>query len=330
MVRVTRNLRLAARVMICVGLAGCGSSKDDAPVVYTEGLISFDGDPAQPAHQGYSAFDGNAHDYQLTPNVPSASEMPSNTNPDPIMPSTLVWTVEDAFLKKESYTDIPSAILVTTKKAGTTTLKVSGKTVSGKAVNGKATLEISNASADEWTVGDARYNNGMMIDWGSIFTAGRMQAQAAMMGGATSMGTCGLPFSLGDAIPKTSACGNCHNNMSGITVEHTPQQTAGYSDDDLVQIFTMGKKPAGYTFTSNNLKFVPMPDCVYATFHTWDIDDMTKKGIIWKLRSLKPMKAAPPPDPAQLAAMFRMMMPPGGGNAMPADNSSGGAAGSGM
>ena len=143
------------------------------------------------------------------------------------------------------------------------------------------------------------------------------------------MTTCGLPVSLGDAIPKTSACGNCHNNMSGITAEHTPEQTAGYSDDDLIQIFTQGMKPAGYTFTSNILKFVPMPDCVYKTFHTWEIDDATKKGIVWKLRSLKPMNQAPPPDPAALAAMFRMAMMNNGGM-MPAGNSMAGAAGSGM
>jgi hypothetical protein len=327
MVRVSRNLRHAACIIICAGLAGCGSSKDDGGDTgqLREGLISFDADPNQPAHKGYSAFDGNAHDYQLTPNVPSASDMPTNTNPDPIVPSSLQWTVEDAYLKKEAFGDIPNSILVTTKKAGMTTIKVTGKTMAGTAVRGEAQLVISEASADEWAQGDARYNNGMMIDWGSVFMAGRMQAQAAMMGGATSMGTCGLPFSFGDAIPKTSACGNCHNNMSGITVEHTPAQTAGYSDDDLIQIFTMGMKPAGYQFTSNILKYVPMPDCVYKTFHTWEIDDATKKGIVWKLRSLKPMKAAPPPDPAQLAAQFRMMMMNNGG-AM----TGGGAAGSGM
>jgi hypothetical protein len=255
--------------------------------------------------------------------------MPSNTNPDPIVPSSIQWTVDDGFLKKESFNDIPNSILVTTKKAGTTTIKITATTKAGTKVKSSAMLEISQANADEWAVGDARYNNGMMINWGDIFMQGRMQAQAAMMGGATSMGSCGLPFSFGDAIPKTSACGNCHDNSSGITVEHTPAQTAGYSDDDLVQIFTMGKKPAGYMFTSNILKYVPMPDCVYATFHTWDIDDMTKKGIVWKLRSIKPMKAAPPPDPAQLAAQFRMMMMNNGGQ-MPAGDSAGGAAGSGM
>jgi hypothetical protein len=330
MVRVSRNLRHAACLIICAGLAGCGSSSgDDDGAQDRPDLISFDADPAQPAHKGYSAFDGNAHDYQLTPNVPSAADMPSNTNPDPIVPSSIQWTVDDGFLKKESFNDIPNSILVTTKKAGTTTIKITATTKAGTKVKSSAMLEISQANADEWAVGDARYNNGMMINWGDIFMQGRMQAQAAMMGGATSMGSCGLPFSFGDAIPKTSACGNCHDNSSGITVEHTPAQTAGYSDDDLVQIFTMGKKPAGYMFTSNILKYVPMPDCVYATFHTWDIDDMTKKGIVWKLRSIKPMKAAPPPDPAQLAAQFRMMMMNNGGQ-MPAGDSAGGAAGSGM
>jgi hypothetical protein len=168
--------------------------------------------------------------------------------------------------------------------------------------------------------GDERDNNGMMIDWGTLFSSGQSMVNA---GSGTSV--CGLPVSLGDAIPKTSACGNCHNNMSGIAAEHTPEQTAGYSNDDLLQIFTKGMKPAGYTFTSNILKLVPMPECIYKTFHTWDIDEPTQRGISWKLRSLKPMGQPPPPDPAQLAAMFRMTMMGAAAGA-----SAAGAAGGGM
>ena len=167
MVRVSRNLRHAACLIICAGVAGCGSSSNNADnTPTTEGLISFDAEPAQPAHKGYSAFDGNIHDYQVVPNVPSASDMPSRSTQIPI-PSSLVWTSKTPS-EERSVHGCERGHPLTTKKAGTTTIKVSGKTMSGKAVRSEATLVISDANADEWTIGDMRYNNGMMINWGML------------------------------------------------------------------------------------------------------------------------------------------------------------------
>ena len=89
-------------------------------------------------------------------------------------------------------------------------------------------------------------------------------------------------------LPRTSACGNCHNPRSMLTVEHTPTQTAGYSDEQLIEIFSEGKKPAGGTFNSPFLRAAPMPDCIFEEFHTWEMTDEEKIGIVWKLRSLPP------------------------------------------
>jgi hypothetical protein len=82
-------------------------------------VISFNTDPMQPAHKGYSAFDGDVHTYQVVAWVPSAADSPTSTNPDPIDPSSLVWTVDEGFLSKDAFTDIDSAILLTTRREGT-------------------------------------------------------------------------------------------------------------------------------------------------------------------------------------------------------------------
>ena len=88
-------------------------------------------------------------------------------------------------------------------------------------------------------------------------------------------------------------------------MEHTPTQTAGYADDQLIAIFTAGQKPAGYQFNSPLLKMLPQPDCVYSMFHTWTIDDETKRGIVLKLRSIEPKKQAQL-DLAKLIQMGQM------------------------
>jgi hypothetical protein len=139
-------------------------------------------------------------------------------------------------------------------------------------------------------------------------------------------GPCGLPVSF--AIPTDSSCANCHNNMSMITVEHTPQQTAGYSDDDLIQIFTMGVKPMGGTFNSPFLKNIPDPNlqaCIYQSFHTWNIADDIKQGVVLKLRSIEPA----PQESVDITRLFMNMRPAGAaGGAAPAAPADG-AAGSG-
>jgi hypothetical protein len=299
MVRVSSKLRhAAAPIAFCAALAGCSSSKDDADTtVLRPGLIQFS--------PMYSAFDG-AHDFQLTPSVPIAD--PASKDSDPLDPSTLKWQIDGAYVKQDAFDQIPAAVLLTTKKAGTTTVKATGTTKGGIKVRGEATLTISPADPAEWDKGDMRYNGGTTID----FT---MLRPMRSTDGST---TCGFPISIGDQLPKTSACSNCHNSMNNISVQHTPTQTAGYSNEQLIQIFTQGEKPAGGTFNSPFLKNIPMPDCIYKSFHTWDIDDETKNGIVWKLRSIPPAKQMDI-DFMRLA----MMAPPAG--AAPAAGAAGAA-----
>jgi cytochrome c553 len=237
----------------------------EAPAKLVEDLIQFS--------PMYSAFDDNMHEYAVTPSVPSAAE--SSLAADPVRPESLVWSVDTAFVKVDEFPDLPAAIRLTTKRAGRTVVRVTGETVSGVKVRGEATLQISRASAVEWDAGEARYNNGVMIEW--------MPPAPA----AAGEGICGLPIAAFDTN-TAAACGNCHTSQNnGTTVEHTPTQTAGYSDEKLIEIFTMGAMPDG-KFSSPFLKMAPMPECIFKAFHTWEMTDDEKKGIVWKLRSLPP------------------------------------------
>jgi len=297
MLRVSKNL-LLANLLIGAALAGCGSSDDgtkEPPSVLIPALIQFS--------PMYSAYDGE-HTYQVSPFLPAAN--PANKDSDPIVESSIKWTVDAAYLKQDPWTDIPGATLLTTKKAGMTNVTVTATRMSGVKVRGQSTLTISPANVDEWVKGDMRYSNGMTIN---LF--GGMGGAPGMAPPAGGMAKCGIPIDLTGRIPTNSACTNCHNNMgNAISVQHTPTQTAGYSNDDLVEIFTNAQKPAGGMFNSPLLKMAPMPDCIYKEFHTWQIDDDTKIGIVWKLRSITPMKQQDVDFAklAQQAMAARMMM----------------------
>ena len=302
MVRVSNNLRNAAKSMLlCAAIAGCGGSDEKAPEgTLRQNLIQF-------SQTAYSAF-GGAQNYSLTPFVPSAD--PASKDSDPVMAATIKWDVDGAFVKQEPFTDIPGAIKLTTKKAGTTKVSLTATTASGAKVRGETQLKITAASDDEWAKGDMRYSGGANIDFRSMFGG-------AMMMPPAGPGVCGLPFNITAMLPKDASCTNCHNtSSSAIAVEHTPTQTAGYSDEQLISIFSQGQKPAGYQFNSVFLKMLPQPDCIYAMFHTWMIDEETKKGIILKLRSIEPKKQAEL-DLAKLIQMARMSMMGGAAPATP-------------
>jgi hypothetical protein len=282
MVRVSKNLQVAAKMLLCAALVGCSSTADAPPGAERQNLISFS--------PMFSAFDGT-HEYAVTPSVPSAAE--NSKDSDPVMAASIKWEIDGAFLKRDEFPDLTSAVKLTTKKAGKTKVKVTAKTLGGTQVWGQSELTISPAQQNEWDAGEARYNNGMNIPW--------MRPMMA----AAGEGTCGLPVTI--ELPKSSACGNCHAATSMITIEHTPTQTAGYSNEQLINIFTTGAKPAGGTFNSPFLRSAPMPDCIYAAFHTWEMTDDEKKGIIWKLRSIAP-KVQEEIDFGRIAMMARQMM----------------------
>lgn len=272
MLRVSNSLRHATNLLLCVAAAGCSSGSDgEDEGALRQNLIQF---PTL-----YSAFDGT-HDYKISPWIPLAGADPA-TGADPIKPETVKWQGNDFLQDLGSFSALAGGNLYKTIKAGTTVVKVSATTVSGAKVRGEANLTIEKAEAGEWEKGDQRYNNSVAIDPNGV---------SAMMSADGAAGLCGIPVEVMGMIPKDAACSNCHNAQNVISIQHTPTQTAGYSDEQLIEIFTQATKPAGSKFNSPIFRFVSaeMAECLYKSFHTWDIPDDVKQGIVLKLRSIEP------------------------------------------
>ena len=284
-------------MLVTATICGCGDSEPAENYALRPDMILF-----SPMFSAY----GGSQTYSLTPYVPVAD--PATKDSDPVMAATIKWQVDATHAKQDVYADIPGAIKLTTKAAGKTKVSMTATTASGAKIRSESMLNITKASDDQWALGDARYGGGVNIDFTML---GPRNMMAPSMGG----GSCGLPFDILSALPKEASCTNCHNtSASAIAVEHTPTQTAGYSDEQLIAIFTQGQKPAGYTFNSFFLKMLPQPDCVYSMFHTWTMDESTKQGIVLKLRSLPPQKQEAI-DLAKIVQMFGGMRPPPSGAA---------------
>lgn len=265
-----------------LSMSGAGSDDDDADSVLRDGLVQFS--------PMYSAFDGT-HEYQVTPSVPSAA--PGTHASDPVLASTLAWQVDETYVKLEPFPDLPGAVLLTTKKPGTTTVKVVARTLSGVKVRGEAALIISDARLADWDRGEVLYNSGA-------------PAKASLSnGGMTGSAACGLPSSVGNVLPKDIVCANCHNsNDAELNVQLTPTQTASYSDAALLEIVSQGTRPARTGFQSQFFRMVPMPDCVFKAMHAVESDPKTLNGLVLRMRSIAP-KPNPTFDAPRLAASVR-------------------------
>jgi hypothetical protein len=276
MLRVSNSLRHATNLLLCVAAAGCssGDSGGDSAGELRQNLIQF---PAM-----YTAFDGT-HDYEISPWIPLSAADPS-TGADPVKPDTIKWESSGGFLQDlGSFSQLSGGNLYKATKPGSTVVKVTATTVSGVKIRGEANVTIEKADEGDWEKGDARYNNNVAIDPTGV---------SAMMAADGSSGLCGIPVDIMGMIPKDAACANCHNAMNVISIQHTPAQTAGYSDEQLIEIFTQAMKPAGSKFNSPIFRFVSadMAECLYKSFHTWDIPDDVKQGVVYKLRSITPAK----------------------------------------
>jgi hypothetical protein len=93
---------------------------------------------------------------------------------------------------------------------------------------------------------------------------------------------------MGDGGMVGPACTNCHGlaAMSGPfrDIAHTPEQTGGFSDQDLIDIVVNGVVPDGGYFDNAIL-----PYDRWQRIHKWDdITDDQKFGMVVYLRSLTP------------------------------------------
>ncbi len=143
------------------------------------------------------------------------------------------------------------------------------------------TLNVTSAVEADWAAGNARYNNGVPLYPGCI---DQKVAPLLLDSGIDVPGPpeAGCP----DAGP---ACTGCHgSNPTGgffTGVQHTPEQTAGFTDDQLIDIFVRGIVVDGGPFEDS---LVPYE--YWTLFHTWsDISTPEQqKGMVVYLRSLTP------------------------------------------
>lgn len=239
----------------------------------------------------YSAYE-STRTYQVTPSVPAAAE---GWEGEAVLASSVRWSVDSLYVTSGTFPELIGAVRLTMKRSGSTVVKVTATTLSGEQVRGEATLRIDAVSATEVAAGETAYSTVRLLDW------------TPAEGAAEGEGACGLPATI--SLPATSACNNCHNQSSTISVEHTPTQTAGHSDAALINLFTTGTRIPGEPFHSPFLRSAPMPDCLFTRFHTSELTDEEANGIVAKLRSLPP-KVMQEIDFARLAEEARRKQMP--------------------
>jgi hypothetical protein len=193
----------------------------------------------------YSSFDG-VHTFQVPMTVKGYS--------------AIEWETENKDLVDLEKIN-PNTVMITTRKAGTARIIARAGSLSGSTM-----LHITESTDADWNLGKERYTNAavLMIDR-------QMAMMQAMQGGMMI------------TIPDDLSCKNCHGSGAmALSVEHTPQQTGGYSDEELVNIFTKGAKPPTAGWKSG----IPMQ--LYMSLHTWSATEEEKRGLVAYIRSLTP------------------------------------------
>jgi hypothetical protein len=144
-------------------------------------------------------------------------------------------------------------------------------------IGGTAALNVTMATPEQWTAGEARYNNGIDFELPMIDPAAFAELLLD-------------PNWMPPKPPGDIACNNCHSTGAKyFEVQHTPTQAARFTDDQLRTILTMGMKPAGVGFRVLPEMLLGMTATdLYAEFHTWDSTEEEITGLIVYLRSLTP------------------------------------------
>jgi cytochrome c553 len=200
----------------------------------------------------YSAYDG-VHMFQV-PAVVNGLD-PSQVEID--------WSASDPSMVALEPDTATGGVMITTQKAGTVSIIATAGSLCGASL-----LTITAATPDDWTAGSERYNMGVTI---TRLPNGMMRQRDAGADAGTTI---------------AAACTSCHGDTASTgpykTVQHTPEQTGGFSDADLVNIFEHGMVPTGGYFDTSIVSYA-----MWQSFHKWDVGD-SEKGVIVYLRSLAP------------------------------------------
>jgi hypothetical protein len=192
----------------------------------------------------YSAYDGT-HVFQIPAIVRGISG------------SAITWSSSNPAMVLLAPDLATGGIVITVQQAGSVSIVATAGGLCGSSL-----LTITQANSSDWQIGNARYNDGVAIHFG-------------FDGGGTSMA---------DGGP---ACTSCHGPTgTGAFADFawTPEQSGGYSDQDLVGIIVNGNVPDGGYYDPSIV-----PENVFHSFHQWtDITQDEQLGMVVYLRSLTP------------------------------------------
>jgi hypothetical protein len=80
------------------------------------------------------------------------------------------------------------------------------------------------------------------------------------------------------------ACSTCHGGPTGLTIEYTPQQIGGNSDDELKAIFSQGMRVPGAKLGS-----FPGVERFFPLMHRSEGSDQDFQSLVIYMRSFKPV-----------------------------------------
>lgn len=212
--------------------------------------------------------------------------------------NSATWSVSDptqAQLVPQTFSGNPG-VMITVQGVGTgMTGQVTVYATESDGSCGASVLTITSSTEDDWQIGNARYNDGVSL------SLARPDGGAPGGGGPVGTRTAdGGSFFERDG---GTACTNCHGPTATSgpfkMVSHSPEQTGGFSDNDLIQIITQGEVPDGGYFDPSviNSACDGGAACTAAafaewhSFHQWvDITSDQYPGIIVYLRSIQPVE----------------------------------------
>jgi hypothetical protein len=199
--------------------------------------------------------------------------------------AAVTWSATDPTAADFSADPTTGGTIILVHKSGPITIQAQAGNLCGV-----APLNVTQNTDGDWMAGSNRYNNGNTL--GNPFGGGGDGGMPMMPppgGFRFPSPSDPSPFEPADGGPGP-ACTACHgvtattNLFRGI--EHTPEQTAGFSDQELTDIIVNGIIPDGGYYDPSIL-----PYRFWQFFHKWrDMTPDQVKGIVCYLRSLEPAK----------------------------------------
>jgi hypothetical protein len=274
----------AAGISMTAGFAACSSSSSPSS-----------GNSSSP--DGSTGACSNPNSLTIAFNPMYSAFIPGSTAHSFLVPAVVTgvsganvqWSASDSTAVGFQNDPQTGGTTITVLKAGTVTINAQ----IGSDLCGSAPLTVTQETEDDWTAGNARYNNGVglinpyaMLGDGGAGDAGIPQGPPP---GGFMVPSASDPSPL---EPADGGPGPACTNRHGATatggffqgIQHTPEQTAGFSDEDLTNIVVNGIIPDGGYYDSTILPYM-----YWQYFHKWrDLSPTEQKGIVVYLRSLTP------------------------------------------